>query len=66
MDTTDLARVECAHGYILMQDSCPNCDAESEERHTPDPVKVKPEWATTTYTRCRNCGQVPSHRIHRA
>jgi uncharacterized Zn finger protein len=58
-------RVLCAHNYVLMQDSCPGCDAEGETSHTAEPVKVKPSWATRVLTRCRRCSQVPSHRIHR-
>lgn len=56
----------CAHGYILMQDSCPGCDAEQETPHTADPVAVLPRWAPRGMIRCRRCSLAPSHRIHRA
>ncbi|MEV6046066.1 hypothetical protein [Streptomyces xanthochromogenes] len=58
------ARVLCTHGYVLMQDSCPCCDAESETPHKADPVKVVPSWTKRVHTRCRRCAQIPSHRIH--
>jgi hypothetical protein len=55
----------CAHGYGLMRDSCPGCDAEQERTHDAEPVKVKPRWARGTMTRCRRCALIPSHPIHR-
>lgn len=55
---------ECAHGYGLMRDSCPGCDAEQEREHVADPVRVKPAWARQWMRRCRRCGFVASHRIH--
>lgn len=59
------AKVLCAHGYVLMQDSCPGCDAEREEPHPADPVKVVPSWTVRVHTRCRRCSLVPSARIHK-
>lgn len=58
--------VECAHGYGLLRDSCPGCDHEEETPHEADPVTIRPEWAKRSTRRCRRCGQVPSHPIHRA
>lgn len=57
-------RTRCAHGYFLMQDSCPGCDAEQEREHAADPVRVRPDWARQWMRRCRRCGLTPSHRIH--
>lgn len=54
----------CAHGYVLMQDSCPGCDHATETPHPADPVSVRPSWATRDYRRCRRCAQIPSHPIH--
>lgn len=54
----------CAHGYFLMQDSCPGCDAEKEIPHPAIPIRVKPSWAKHFHTRCQRCSQRPSHRIH--
>ncbi|MFJ2196935.1 hypothetical protein [Streptomyces violaceusniger] len=59
-------RVRCAHNYLLMQDSCPGCDAEQETPHEADPVAVRPRWAKGDMRRCRRCALVPSHAIHRA
>jgi hypothetical protein len=59
-------RVLCAHGYVLMQDSCPGCDAEAEAPHVADPVTVRPSWNNRPFKRCRRCALVPSHRIHTA
>jgi hypothetical protein len=59
-------RVRCAHDYWLMQDSCPGCDAEQETPHAADPVTLRPAWARRDMRRCRRCGLVPSHAIHRA
>lgn len=60
------ARVLCSHDYVLMQDSCPGCDHESETPHPAEPVAVRPAWAKGPMKRCRRCGQRPSHRIHKA
>ncbi|SDM76340.1 hypothetical protein SAMN05444921_11312 [Streptomyces wuyuanensis] len=57
-------RVLCAHGYVLMQDSCPGCDHESENPHPADAVSVVPSWSDRSHTRCRRCGKRPSNRIH--
>ncbi|MHC3392053.1 hypothetical protein ACLQ2E_21700 [Streptomyces lavendulocolor] len=57
-------RVLCAHGYVLMQDSCPGCDHESETPHQADPVRVVPSWTSTPHKRCRRCSLRPSDRIH--
>lgn len=54
----------CAHDYVLMQDSCPGCDAERERPHQADPVTVRPRWANRDMRRCRRCALVPSDRIH--
>ncbi|MFJ9521242.1 PP2C family protein-serine/threonine phosphatase [Kitasatospora sp. NPDC101801] len=59
-------RVLCAHGSVLMQDGCSGCDAAEETPHPADPVRVHPTWAPRALTRCRNCGQPPSRRIHKA
>ncbi|MFJ5804813.1 hypothetical protein [Streptomyces sp. NPDC093093] len=61
---SDRVRVLCAHGYVLMQDSCPCCDAEQETPHQADPVRVVPSWTSTPHTRCRRCSLRPSDRIH--
>lgn len=58
-------RVQCAHGYVLMQDSCPGCDAEQEQAHEPDPVRVWPAWSPRPLARCRRCSGRRSDRIHR-
>lgn len=58
--------VPCAHGYGLMRDSCPGCDAEQERPHQADPVTIRPEYAKRDMRRCRRCSLVPSHAIHRA
>ncbi|MGA5084072.1 hypothetical protein [Streptomyces pseudogriseolus] len=58
--------VDCAHGYGLMRDSCPGCDHETETPHDADPVTIRPTWAKRNMRRCRRCGCVPSHPIHRA
>lgn len=55
----------CAHGYVLLQDSCPGCDAEQERPHKADPVKVVPSWSKRTHTRCRRCSLAPSAAIHK-
>jgi hypothetical protein len=60
----DRVRVLCAHGYVLMQDSCPGCDHEAETPHQGDPVKVVPSWTSTPHTRCRRCSLRPSDLIH--
>lgn len=60
------ARIQCAHGYVLMQDSCPGCDAEQDTPHEADPVTVRPRWAKGTMRRCRRCALRPSHYIHKA
>ncbi|MGW7514804.1 hypothetical protein ACWGJ2_04350 [Streptomyces sp. NPDC054796] len=57
--------VLCAHGYGLLRDSCPGCDAAEERPHTADPVTVRPSWAKRAMRRCRRCAQVPSARIHK-
>lgn len=62
--TDDYSRVRCAHGYVFLQDSCPGCDSEGETPHEAEPVQVKPGWAMRVMTRCRRCGEIPSHRIH--
>ncbi|MDH6116879.1 putative Zn finger protein [Kitasatospora sp. GAS204A] len=59
------ARILCAHGYVLMQDSCPGCDSAEETPHPADPVKVRPSWSSRTLTRCRTCGKTPGHQIHK-
>ncbi|MEV5133570.1 hypothetical protein AB0K87_24380 [Streptomyces sp. NPDC053705] len=58
--------VTCAHGYGLMRDSCPGCDAEQETPHEADPVTVRPAWGKRNMRRCRRCALVPSNPIHRA
>lgn len=58
-------RVLCAHGYVLMQDSCPCCDREQETPHEADPVAVHPRWAKRPLRRCRRCSLVTAHQIHR-
>ncbi len=55
---------DCAHGYGLMRDSCPGCDADQERPHLADPVRVWPAWAKRPLTRCRRCALVPSARVH--
>jgi hypothetical protein len=55
-DTPD--RVECAHGYVLGQDSCPGCDAAEEQPHHSDPVRVRTSDGRVLDL-CRNCGQPP-------
>lgn len=54
----------CLHGYVLAQDSCPACDG-NDTPHPADTVPVHPDWAVRPLRRCRACGHVPSHRIHR-
>ena len=63
--SVNYSRVLCAHGYYLLQDSCPGCDHECETPHEAEPVKVKPGWAMRVMTRCRRCGGVASDRIHK-
>lgn len=58
--------VDCAHGYGLLRDSCPGCDAEQETPHDADPVTLRPEWAKRDMRRCRRCTLRPSHPIHKA
>jgi len=58
--------VDCAHGYGLLRDSCPGCDAEQETPHDADPVTIRPEWAKRNMRRCRRCTLRPSHPIHKA
>lgn len=62
-ESTD--RVLCAHGYVLLQDTCPGCDAEEEKPHDADPVSVYSRWAKADVRRCRKCGMSPSHHIHK-
>ncbi|WP_326797467.1 hypothetical protein OG946_20270 [Streptomyces sp. NBC_01808] len=57
--------VDCAHGYGLMRDSCPGCDAEQERPHDADPVTLRPSYAKRPMRRCRRCALVPSNPIHR-
>jgi hypothetical protein len=57
-------KVNCAHGYVLMQDSCPGCDRMEEAQHKADPVAVIPSWTGRAHTRCRVCSLVPSARVH--
>jgi uncharacterized Zn finger protein len=59
------ARVLCAHGYVLMQDSCPGCDHMGETPHVADVVRVVPSWTATVHRRCRQCGLVGSAKIHK-
>lgn len=62
----DPARVHCAHGYVLAQDSCPGCDSEQEQAHPADPTTVRPSWAKDDRRMCRRCGLSTSHKVHRA
>lgn len=59
-------RVPCDHGYFLLHDSCPGCDAAEETPHEADPVSVYSPWAKTEVRRCRKCGMSPSHSVHAA
>ncbi|MFB7029645.1 MULTISPECIES: hypothetical protein [unclassified Streptomyces] len=58
-------RSHCAHGYVLAQGTCPNCDAAEERPHKADPVTVRPEGAKRDRRLCRECGLSPAHKIHR-
>lgn len=64
MDSREVKKVLCDHGYFLMQDSCPGCDHMGETPHVADPVTVQPSWAKRNMRRCLKCGKAPSHRIH--
>lgn len=55
----------CDHGYILMQDSCPGCDAMEETRHPATPTTVRVSWSRKPYKRCTACSLIPSHPIHK-
>lgn len=57
-------KLQCAHGYILMQDSCPMCDQASENKHGPDMVRVM-GFNGRPVSRCRQCGQAKSHAVHK-
>lgn len=57
-------RIECAHGYVFLQDSCPCCDAMEEEPHAPEMATVTPAWASRPWTRCLHCQQPHSHKSH--
>lgn len=56
-------KILCDHGYVLMQDSCPGCDAMKERKHKDDMVRVM-GFKGRDVNRCRACGQVASHRMH--
>jgi len=58
-------RVRCVHGYVLMQDSCPGCDAESERPHPADMVTVRAEWMKRPGRRCRRCSLTERASVHR-
>ena len=58
-----MAKKACAHGYILMQDSCPGCDHASENKHAPEMVRVM-GFKGRDVSRCTQCGQVKSHPAH--
>lgn len=59
----------CAHGYVLLQDSCPSCDHYSETPHASEPVTFfytrYGETRRRRYVRCRHCAQIDGARVHR-
>ena len=62
--TTD--RPLCTHGYVMMQDPCPGCDAMQETPHEAVTVHVTPRWSNRAHIRCVHCQRVASNRIHTA
>lgn len=58
------SKPKCDHGYYLMTDSCPNCDAMEETPHKATPQKVTVPWSRKPYHRCTACALIPSHPIH--
>jgi hypothetical protein len=59
-----MAAVHCDHGYVLMQDSCPGCDAMQETPHVATTTRVTPPWTNRTHIRCTACTRVASAPIH--
>ncbi len=57
-------KLQCDHGYVLMQDGCPGCDAASEKRHEPKMVRVM-GFKGRPVNRCTACGQAGNHPMHR-
>lgn len=57
-------KIQCDHGYVLMQDSCPNCDAMQETKHEPKMVRVM-GFKGRGVRRCTACGQATSHPAHK-
>jgi len=62
--TSDLRKIPCVHGYILMQDSCPGCDAAREIQHKPD-VRPMLGFKGRMVRRCIVCGQQASDAAHK-
>ena len=57
-------KIECAHGCVFLQDSCPSCDHMSETPHVPEMATVTPAWTSRPWTSCLHCQQPRSHRVH--
>lgn len=57
-------KIQCDHGYVLMQDSCPGCDAMSETKHEPRMVRVM-GFKGRAVRRCTACGEPASHPSHK-
>ena len=56
-------KIKCDHGYVLMQDGCPGCDAASGKKHAPAMVRVM-GFKGRDVSRCLACGQAKAHQAH--
>lgn len=56
-------KIKCDHGYVLMQDSCPGCDAAWRTRHTATPVRVM-GFKGRAVMRCTACSLPKGHEVH--
>lgn len=56
-------KLQCDHGYVLMQDSCPGCDAAEDVKHAPAMVRVM-GFKGRPVSRCLACGRARSHQAH--
>ncbi|WP_167519081.1 hypothetical protein, partial [Streptomyces chryseus] len=60
----DEVQVHCAHGRVLLQERCTDCDRAAKAPHPADPTSVYSRWAKTVVRRCRACGESPALYIH--
>lgn len=61
----DTTKILCDHGYVMLQDSCPNCDHMQETAHAATTVRVNAPWGKRPFTRCTACQQPASASVHR-